>query len=386
MATEKRKVSDLFADITSWQEKLLSIREQYAHLGMDEDNEDLGELNRIIDKLTDATHTPLSFVSARTFETLGIEVRPMKWRSGGEKEAVKMGSATALMGEDARKEINLIFKYVSLESNGGCNFLTSALVRNVAFNLSTDAASAAVVPYGRGQDILPEGTENPLRIVDYMLFYSDKDMRDKIVRSKFATFIDNDPEVFKFLKCNIYGANPKDLYAPRQYLPQAAIAAILRAQRLELKTFRGCVTSGKQWAFFVYTAEDSGRETVYWLKPIPLGTLEDPTANLELVLGVLRDWSSKVQPSRHGSHDAPEPSHYSRHPSGAIDRPNAGLGDFDASRTNIHDPNIDRTIVDGYEHNVWYEQRYKYKDWDVDGDIYEFGGYDDDDDEYCGIS
>ena len=67
-----------------------------------------------------------------------------------------------------------------------------------------------------------------------------------------------------------------------------------------LKTFRGCVTSGKRWVFFVYNAENPKHgqgKTVYWLEAILLGDgLQNPTVNLELILGILRDWVSDSKP------------------------------------------------------------------------------------------
>ncbi len=33
-------------------------------------------------------------------------------------------------------------------------------------------------------------------------------------------------------------------------------------------------------------------KTVYWLEAIPLGERHNPTVNLELILGILRDWVS----------------------------------------------------------------------------------------------
>jgi hypothetical protein len=62
-----------------------------------------------------------------------------------------------------------------------------------------------------------------------------------------------------------------------------------------LKTFRGCVTSGKRWVFFVYNVEnpEDGRgKSIHWLETIPLGERHNPTVNLELILGILRDWVS----------------------------------------------------------------------------------------------
>jgi len=45
--------------------------------------------------------------------------------------------------------------------------------------------------------------------------------------------------------------------------------------------------------FFVYNAENPEHgqgKTIYWLESIPLGERHNPTANLELILGILRDW------------------------------------------------------------------------------------------------
>jgi len=126
-----------------------------------------------------------------------------------------------------------------------------------------------------------------------MLFYCDKAVRDQIIDSKAFAF--TDPEVYKLLKCNVYGAEPDDLFSATTSLPQAAMAAIIKAQDLQLKTFRGCVTSGKRWVFFVYNAENPEHgqgKTIYWLESIPLGERHNPTANLELILGILRDWAS----------------------------------------------------------------------------------------------
>lgn len=54
MAPKKRKFSDLSAEQTSRLKSiLLSCREECDQLDIDYDDEDVRELNRIIDKLTD---------------------------------------------------------------------------------------------------------------------------------------------------------------------------------------------------------------------------------------------------------------------------------------------------------------------------------------------
>lgn len=53
---------------------------------------------------------------------------------------------------------------------------------------------------------------------------------DRIIKSKAFAF--SDPEIYKMLQCNIYEAKPEDLFTPTTSLPQAAIAAIIKAQDL----------------------------------------------------------------------------------------------------------------------------------------------------------
>ncbi|KAF8882308.1 hypothetical protein CPB84DRAFT_1790967 [Gymnopilus junonius] len=79
-------------------------------------------------------------------------------------------------------------------------------------------------------------------VVDYLLLYPDKALRDRIIKSKAFAF--TDIEVYKLLKCTVYEAKPEELFSATASLPQAATAATTEAQHLELNTFRGCVTSG----------------------------------------------------------------------------------------------------------------------------------------------
>jgi len=92
-------------------------------------------------------------------------------------------------------------------------------------------------------------TENSFGgVVDYMLLFGDKVVRgqyvsrlpdllsnftdvDRIIKSKTLAF--SDPEIYKLLKCNIYEAKPEELFNPTTSLPQAAMAAIIKAQHLQ---------------------------------------------------------------------------------------------------------------------------------------------------------
>ncbi|KAF8959305.1 hypothetical protein BDZ97DRAFT_1761499 [Flammula alnicola] len=215
MAPKKRKFSDLSVEQTSRIKGiLLSCREECDQLGIDEEDEDVRELNRIIDKLTDAKHTPFSDVPLLTFCRMGIKIQPMEWRSDGETEAKTYANATlpgARTVEDTRKNIDDVLKYVSLESEAGCRILINVLLIHVASNLETHASGVVIAPEFRVEDMLLGSTENAFGgVVDYMLIYGDKVVRDRIIKSKAFAF--SDPEIYKLLKCNIYEAKPEDLF------------------------------------------------------------------------------------------------------------------------------------------------------------------------------
>ena len=106
-----------------------------------------------------------------------------------------------------------------------------------------------IAPEFRVEDMLLGSTENSFGgVVDYMLIYGDKVVRgqcvsplpdpvsnfayvDRIIKSK--AFALSDPQIYKLLKCNIYETKPEDLFNPITSLPQAAMAAIIKAQGLQ---------------------------------------------------------------------------------------------------------------------------------------------------------
>lgn len=103
---------------------------------------------------------------------------------------------------------------------------------HVASNLETHESGVVIVPEFRVEDMLLGSTKNSFGgVVDYMLIYGDKVVRDRIIKSK--AFALSDPQIYKLLKCNIYEAKPEDLFNPITSLPQAAMAAIIKAQGLQ---------------------------------------------------------------------------------------------------------------------------------------------------------
>jgi hypothetical protein len=252
---------------------------------------------------------------------MGIKIQSLQWRSDGETEAKTYGNATlpgARTVEDTRKYIDELsqrrvprglFPFLSprnllilLQSEAGCRIVVNALLIHVASNLETHSSGVVIAPKCRVEDKPLGSTKHSFNaLADYMLFYGDKIMRgqcvsplsdpvsnytyaDRIEKSKAFAF--SDPEIYKLVKCIIYKAKSKDFSAPQRLFlkrrwPLSSrrracstflfnMSTILRTCPFRLKTFRGCVTSGKHWIFFVYNAENPEHgqgKTVYWLEP-----------------------------------------------------------------------------------------------------------------------
>lgn len=134
------------------------------------------------------------------------------------------------------------------QSEAGCRILIDALLMHLASTLETDTSGVVIAPEFRVNDMLLGTTEDLFGgVVDYMLVYGNKAMRgqcvrlldpvsnfaylDRIIKSKAFAF--SDSEIYKLLKCNVYEAKPEDLFIPTTALPQAAMAAIIKAQDLQ---------------------------------------------------------------------------------------------------------------------------------------------------------
>jgi len=116
------------------------------------------------------------------------------------------------------------------QSEAGCRILINALLIRVASNLETDISGVVIGPEFHVEDMVLGCTENSFGgVVDYVLVFGDKAMRDqyvpwlpdlvcnftyadRIIKSKTLAF--SDPGIYKLLKCNIYEAKPEDLFAP----------------------------------------------------------------------------------------------------------------------------------------------------------------------------
>ena len=107
---------------------------------------------------------------------------------------------------------------------------------------------------------------------------------------------------------NIYQAKKDGV---RAAVPQAAIAAVsycrrhksvihvlslldiyLKCDFRRLSTFRGCVTSGESWVFFVYNENDGGEGGSC---SISEEMKTDSDKRLAQIIGLLKDWASVLK-------------------------------------------------------------------------------------------
>jgi len=215
-------------------------------------------------------HMSFSAVNILTFAKMGIKIQPMEWRRDGETEAEKYGSATlpgALTVEDTKKKIHDVLKYVSLDvcpdSIPLCwEFAHRAAVRSwLSYPDQYPLNTCRLKPRDRYfrccncpwiscwrhvawiyrnfiwrsgglyAHLWWQTCTRWLGVYHGCLTFCLTSRIDRIVKSKAFAF--SDPEIYKLLKCNIYEAKPEELFTPTTSLPQAAMAAIIKAQQLQ---------------------------------------------------------------------------------------------------------------------------------------------------------
>ncbi|KAF8333289.1 hypothetical protein F5887DRAFT_1273779 [Amanita rubescens] len=287
----KRKLSDLTSEETNDIVSLLK-----SLLGdLDEDDEDglsvIESVKNVIRKLekTERKHLPFSEVSVTSLANAHINVLPMKWTPTGQDDARACGEQTtpgAVTLADTKKRLGNVLRFVSTENEAGCRLIVNELLFHIAWNLDTEESGIVIAPEFRvGNTVLESNMRSHGGIVDYLVVIAPPKVRDMVVESAPLAFLNKD--ICETVSCNIYEAKP-DGTVLLTALPQAAIAVAVRAQELGHQTFRGCITTGHEWLFFIYNRHKNGRGgTVSRLPSLPLG---EDLGNLALILGLLREW------------------------------------------------------------------------------------------------
>ncbi|KAF8347417.1 hypothetical protein F5887DRAFT_955718 [Amanita rubescens] len=256
----KRKLSDLTSKETNEIVSLLN-----SLLGdLDEDDEDglsvIESVKNVIRKLEKTEVESISPSLANAY----INVLPMRTPTG-QDDARACGEQT-IPGTVTLADTKEIFY---------------ALYR--PRRIDTEESGIAIVPEFRvGNTVLKSNMRSYGGIVDYLVAIAPPKVGDMVVESAPLAFLNKD--ICETVSCNIYEAK-SDGAVLLTTLLQAAIAVAVRAQELGYQTFRGCITTGHEWLFFIYNRHKDGRG----VSRLPSLRLGEDFGNLALILGLLRD-------------------------------------------------------------------------------------------------
>ncbi|KAF8175104.1 hypothetical protein BJ912DRAFT_1024534 [Pholiota molesta] len=264
---KRRKLSDLTDQETATVVDLL----KRFQLELDEHDDDDREvdlaLQTVVRKFSELKYVPFSDATVLTLTHAHINVEALEWNSNGRSQAQHLGGKTtpdALSLDETKKQIRYIRKHIAFETEAGCRILINAIMLHAVTNLDTSTVGVAITP--------------KFRAVDYLMALGTPSVRDNIVLSPQLAFTNS--KIHQSLTCSIYEAKPEKTLTA---LPQAVMEAVI-----QFTTFRGCVTTGEEWLFFVYNKNKDGPGGVAsYLPPI---RLEHDLNGLSLVLGLLYDW------------------------------------------------------------------------------------------------
>ncbi|KAJ6632179.1 hypothetical protein B0H10DRAFT_2206580 [Mycena sp. CBHHK59/15] len=283
----KHKPSDLTTEEVS---NVVSLLKNLV-ADLDDEDEDgqivIESVQNVIRKLSQDTHLSFSDLTLNSLVNTQITLRPLKWKTTGQDEATELRNNLidgAVTVEETKKNLCNIHKIVSMETEAGCRMVINVMLLHAALNLDSAENGVAIAPEFRIDDTRLEPTGYTYGgVINYMIIFTDRSTRDLMVQSPKLAFLSE--AVRKLLSCNIYEAKAKS-DAVMTALPQAAMAAAVKAKQLGLDTFRGCVATSQEWLFFIYSCSDVGGK-ISFMQPLEL---EKDFSNLSLILGLLRDW------------------------------------------------------------------------------------------------
>jgi len=158
------------------------------------------------------------------------------------------------------------------------------ILLHVISNMSDSRTTVGIVPeYRINATKLDQTTTSYGGVIDYLIVNGPPDTIKFLLGSPQLAF--SNPDMVKNISSNIYGAKKEGF---SDAIPQAAMAGVVYCQQHNLKTYRGCVTNGEIWVFFVFNADPGGvGGTVSISDEI---AIREDLSGLPLVLGLLRDW------------------------------------------------------------------------------------------------
>lgn len=285
---KKRKLSDLTSQET---EMFLSMINKFKNDLAEDDEEEksfIGALEHVMVKLQAVNHVPFSSVDATTFIKAKIKPGPLTLRLDKLDELEALGrqegtDPNRLSYAITKQFIELIRAHVSYATEAGCRILVNAILLHIVSNLSGRDIDVGIIPEFRMPATkFEEANLSFGGVVDYLIIKCPKGMTEFILDEPTVAFAN--PDMVKAISSNIYEAKKDGV---RAAVPQAAIAAASYCRSHKLSTFRGCVTSGESWVFFVYN-EIAGGEggSCSISKEIKI----DSDERLAQIIGLLKDW------------------------------------------------------------------------------------------------
>ncbi|KAI9463146.1 hypothetical protein HD554DRAFT_2125002 [Boletus coccyginus] len=285
MSQKKRKISDFTTDDTS---RLLLALVAFQE-NLDETDEDLPQelipaLKKPAAKLRVVPHISFSRVDDVTFNQLGIELKPMVLLPEKRTEIEALGLAERegnWLSIDATKELlRLIRSHVSRVNEAGSRILVNAFLLRLTSVVGQNEMEINIIPEFPISKTTMQGYSFG-GVVDFVVTQAHSKYNSLLLENPVTALAPHNTRIVQH--ANIFEAKRDNVNAA---LPQAVVAAASYCKQHELSVMRGCITSGEQWAFFVYKTEVPDHGSVAISQEVALGSnLEE----LPLLLGLLRD-------------------------------------------------------------------------------------------------
>ncbi|KAF8334622.1 uncharacterized protein EI90DRAFT_2993534 [Cantharellus anzutake] len=293
MPPKKRKISDLTANDVN----ALSLTLNEFQMALVEDDEDLPPglitaLEQFREKLQVVKHVSFSKVDSFVLLQVNIKSGPLFLVPEKKALAEELGSAEigdrALSMKVLKELIELVRKHVSVTTEAGCRVLINLVLLRVASAMSTDQMDVNIIPEYPIPKTLFLGNHSFGGVVDFLMTklperYTSFLLDDPVTALGNPTAIDGP------VTSNIFEAKRDNV---RAAIPPAVIAAASHCSQHGISVLRGCITSGEQWVFFVYSATSGGGGSVSCSNQYEIGPQYE---GLPLILGLLHDWVDNAE-------------------------------------------------------------------------------------------
>jgi hypothetical protein len=249
----------------------------------------ISSLEKLRAKLEVVQHKSFSKVDPFTLVAAHVRTGPLFLFEDKRKEIEALGKADAatsvLSFNMTINLIKLVRDHFSIVTEAGCRVLINMILLHLASTMQSDQSQVNIIPefpIPKTTFDTDDGGQSFSGVVDFLL---------ATVPPKYSRFLLDNPVGALANPDAISGSlTPTIIEAKKDKLflaiPQATIAVASYCKQHKLPVLRGCITSGEQWAFFIYKVDPTGGGEVSIAPEISLGA---DLENLPLVLGLFRD-------------------------------------------------------------------------------------------------